>query len=118
MTNSIGSAALTCPNCSQPFRPKRTAGRPQRFCSPGCRVTANNAYRNGRSKRIRSARATSVASQTNHAPGATSVAPRVKKLPRGIVADPKWPGMYRVRYPNGRLSDMVNLTRAKDALRP
>ena len=25
------------------------------------------------------------------------------------------PGMYRVRLPDGELSDMVNLTRAKDA---
>ena len=29
--------------------------------------------------------------------------------------DAKWPGMWRVRWPDG-LSDMVNLTRAKDAI--
>jgi len=34
---------------------------------------------------------------------------------RQIVADEKWPGMWRVRHSDGRLSDMVNLTRAKDA---
>jgi hypothetical protein len=33
-----------------------------------------------------------------------------------IVPDPVWPGMYRTRQGNGRLSDIVNLTRAKDAL--
>ena len=33
-----------------------------------------------------------------------------------IVPDAVWPGMYRLRFPDGRLSDMVNLTRAKDAL--
>lgn len=32
-----------------------------------------------------------------------------------IVPDTEWPGMWRVRMPDGRLSDMVNLTRAKDA---
>jgi len=32
-----------------------------------------------------------------------------------IMPDRKWPGMYRVREPSGRLTDMVNLARAKDA---
>ena len=32
-----------------------------------------------------------------------------------VVPDPEWPGMYRVRLPDGRLTDMVNLTRARDA---
>jgi len=40
------------------------------------------------------------------------------KLGRRVVAtvepDPKWPGMWRVRC-GGSLSDMVNLSRAKDA---
>jgi hypothetical protein len=39
-----------------------------------------------------------------------------KPLPSGIVPDAKWPGMYRLRLPDGSLSVMVNLTRAKDAL--
>lgn len=33
----------------------------------------------------------------------------------GIEPDSKYPGMFRVRYPNGNLSGIVNLTRAKDA---
>jgi hypothetical protein len=32
-----------------------------------------------------------------------------------IEPDPDWVGMWRVRLPNGRLTDMVNRTRAKDA---
>ena len=32
-----------------------------------------------------------------------------------IEPDATWPGMWRVKLPNGQLSDMVNLTRAKDA---
>jgi hypothetical protein len=32
-----------------------------------------------------------------------------------IEPDKHYPQMWRVRYPNGSLSDMVNRTRAKDA---
>jgi hypothetical protein len=32
-----------------------------------------------------------------------------------IEPDATWPGMWRVRLPSGQFSDMVNLTRAKDA---
>jgi hypothetical protein len=32
-----------------------------------------------------------------------------------IEPDQTWPGMWRVRLPDGRLTDMVNLLRAKDA---
>jgi hypothetical protein len=39
------------------------------------------------------------------------------RLLKGIVRDAKYPGMYRLLLPGGGLSDMVNLTRAKDALR-
>jgi hypothetical protein len=34
-----------------------------------------------------------------------------------IIPDPDWPAMYRVRRPDGSLTDMVNLTRARDAAR-
>jgi hypothetical protein len=33
-----------------------------------------------------------------------------------IVPDARWPNMYRIRKPDGTLTDMVNLTRAMDAL--
>jgi hypothetical protein len=32
-----------------------------------------------------------------------------------VIPDKTWPGMWRVRTPEGHLSDMANLTRAKDA---
>jgi hypothetical protein len=44
--------------------------------------------------------------------------PKKRSLPPEIFPDGKWPGMYRLRLPNGRLSDLVNLTRAKDAVNP
>jgi hypothetical protein len=34
-----------------------------------------------------------------------------------IVRDRDWPNMWRVRLPNGQLTDMANLTRANDAAR-
>jgi hypothetical protein len=34
-----------------------------------------------------------------------------------VVPDPDWPKMYRVRRPDGSLTEMVNLTRARDAAR-
>jgi hypothetical protein len=33
----------------------------------------------------------------------------------GIEPDAQWAGMWRVRRPGGSLSDMVNLSRARDA---
>ena len=32
-----------------------------------------------------------------------------------VAPDTDWPNLYRVRLPDGRLTDMVNLSRAKDA---
>jgi len=32
-----------------------------------------------------------------------------------IVSDEKWPSMWRIHWADGEVSDMVNLTRAKDA---
>ena len=40
---------------------------------------------------------------------------RSGRLLATIVADPDWDGMRRVHMPKGNVSDMVNLTRAKDA---
>jgi hypothetical protein len=37
-------------------------------------------------------------------------------IPAGIVADERRPGMYRVKLGCGRLSDMLNLARARDVL--
>jgi hypothetical protein len=32
-----------------------------------------------------------------------------------VRPDPDWPAMWRVHYPNGTVSDMVNISRATDA---
>ena len=38
-----------------------------------------------------------------------------RRLLSAVQPDPEWPGMWRVRLPDGDLSDMANRTRAKDA---
>ena len=38
-----------------------------------------------------------------------------RKRVAGVVLDGKYPDMWRVQRPDGSLTDMVNLTRAKDA---
>ena len=38
-----------------------------------------------------------------------------RKLLATIVPDKDWPGLWRVNLPDGDVTDMVNLTRAKDA---
>jgi hypothetical protein len=40
---------------------------------------------------------------------------RSGRLLATLVADADWDGLWRVRMPDGYVSDMVNLTRAKDA---
>jgi hypothetical protein len=37
-----------------------------------------------------------------------------RHMPIEVLPDDQWPGLYRVYY-QGKVSDMVNLTRAKDA---
>jgi hypothetical protein len=34
-----------------------------------------------------------------------------------VIPDAKWAGMWRVRLPGGHLTDMVNISRARDAAR-
>ena len=84
----------TCEHCGGqlPLATRRHA----RFCCPPHRA----AYHRTRSVRFLS--------------GATfdkSASPYL-----GIVSDAKWPRMYRLKHADGSLSDMVNLTRAREAL--
>ena len=116
--------SATCLACGSQFRPQRSTAR---FCSPHCRVTAQRARDRGTPIKVAATRP-SVTSDAVLSVTATlgmsegqkqqSVTLRRKppKLDPRIVPDPKWPGMYRLRLPDGSLSDLVNLPRAKDAL--
>ena len=130
----------TCAECSKPIEPKRF-GRRQRYCSPRCRTKAHRQlptdYRPDEISAISpkspieiigeldrlslQSRRTAIKS---HHPSAkyqkggkspvTTFVTRVRH-PKA-VPDAIYPGMWRVQWPDGRLSDMVNLSRANDAI--
>ena len=116
-----------CLTCKTECRPRRTTAR---YCSDACRVSAAR-RRIGAPVRVAGSRRGAFLSVTGHPPSAPAIqsAPSAcvtlipqqtrapKQLDPRIVPDAKWPGMYRIRLPDGSLSVMVNLTRAKDALR-
>ena len=115
---------IACSTCGLQFRSQRSTAR---FCGPRCRVAAKRT-------RDRGTPVTRAATRPSVTPDAVlSVRvpigvsdrqkPRIVTLRRKplnldprIVPDPKWPTMFRLRLPDGSLSDMMNLTRAKDAL--
>jgi hypothetical protein len=118
-----------------------------RFCSDACRVRAHRgtterrrqnsaqSQPEGRIAVTNASRALSAPKGQNCAfvtdnmpvlpaskPGSSSAAApiRQRKTANGIVSivpDAKWPKMFRLRLPDGRLTDMMNIVRAKDALR-
>jgi hypothetical protein len=136
-----------CPICQRQFvRSRRSnrfrqSGRPNEehiYCSSGCR---QKAYR----RRVRADRAvtqdraagpiepqnsampkvhSAVTRSENHIESIEEfrakmrgVRPLFRTHDGEVVADVKWPGMYRIEWRDGRVSDMVNYTRAVDALR-
>jgi hypothetical protein len=118
-------AAIACAACKTSFHPRRSTAR---YCGDRCRVAGHRAR-----KPVRAAAAavdasnpspghpttqvpTKVADVTLTTPILRASKPPSRKLDPRIVPDDKWPDMYRLRLPDGRLSVMVNLTRAKDAL--
>ena len=116
--------ATACLACETEFHPRRSTAR---YCSARCRV-AHARSRSDSPARGPQEPAGAIISVTGHHPSSpaaeghsvtlTSPIKRESKpLPEGIVPDAKWLGMYRLRLPDGSLSAMVNLARAKDALR-
>jgi hypothetical protein len=111
-----------CQRCGSSFVPKR---RSARFCSPACRVAAHRARapvtgaapHGATARESKSATGTSGASRAFQrsptAVGDSSVTPS-GNLAVEIVHDEHWPSMWRIRFADGSVSGMVNLTRAKD----
>jgi hypothetical protein len=100
-----------CHHCHTDFTPKRSTAR---FCGPTCRVAGH--------RRPAEPPQGAILSVTGHPTtrphvSAHDVTLRRPNLPPGIMPDGKWPGMYRIRLPGGGLSEMVNPTRARDAVR-
>jgi hypothetical protein len=110
--DTIGNRALErnrfCASCGASFTPLRSTAQ---FCGDRCRKRASRD-----TPRANSEAASALVSVTGHA-GLQNQGRAVSvTLNPCIVADERWPGMYRLRLADGSLSDMVNLTRARDAL--
>jgi len=107
-----------------------------RYCSDTCRFAAHEARRQRAPRHsttvgqnaMKIAPGPQVLSTVGHAEISADIprpcegqkrdrgSPKKPVLDPRIVPDDRWPGMYRLRLPDGTLSDMVNLTRARDAL--
>ena len=127
--DAIEGGARKCARCGSRFElvlrfgraranRKKTLHKGRRYCSDNCRKRASEG-------RLRPKTASKERLATRLASTVRSVS-RTVEISMGyegqksgrawpIVPDPDWPGMYRVQRPDGSLTDMVNLTRAKDA---
>jgi hypothetical protein len=124
-----GQVSVTCAACRQSFVGRRVTAQ---FCSARCRKVAER-NRSGSSKPTvtinrpplalamgtrssKSAKQSPVRPSSSQQPAASSAASVTLNQPVGIVPDGRWPNMWRVKFGDGRLSEMVNLARARDAL--
>jgi hypothetical protein len=116
---------IACSTCGLQFRSQRSTAR---FCGPRCRVAAKRTRDRGtpltRTVTRPSVAPDEVLSVTapigmsdRQKPRVVTLRRKSLKLDPRIAPDPKWPGMYRIKRPDGSLSDMANLTRCRDALR-
>ena len=94
----IGDAI--CHQCGKPL--SATARRHARFCSPAHRAAYHRFSTAAKMPRVRFP----VARTRDKSAAGAYVA---------IVPDKRFPGMYRLKRTDGSFSDMVNLTRARDA---
>jgi len=111
---------VVCDHCG---RSVRRMSRQQKFCSARCQNKAR--WRVISSKMAQGSQTTWDHQNFDNENNALQVdfsRPRTPKMPLrmewggfAVVPDQQWPGMYRVRMPGGRVTDMVNLTRARDA---
>jgi hypothetical protein len=115
-----GANTTPCHHCGRPFQPHRSTAR---FCSGSCRKAAQRvrdrespagmpATRPGEARNA----FLSVTGVPVPNPETVTLRRKPPELDPRIVPDAKYPGMYRIRRPDGSLSDMVNLARARDAL--
>jgi hypothetical protein len=114
LTDGATERPIACAHCGGQFKPRR---RSARFCGDTCRKRASRgaptAPKKGANAFLSVTGLRGIPQTTK--PVFVTLRPP-KALPNPIVPDGQWPGMYRLSLPQGSLSDMVNLTRAKDAL--
>ena len=125
---------FACEVCRQWFSPRRASAR---FCSPRCRQRSHRRASRLPPDKIRSANGHSqrnvdksdrgpsgsaevvgkppppVAQTAAHQTALASNSSALSSTPH-LVQDQRFPTMWRIAFPDGRLSNMVNLTRAKE----
>jgi hypothetical protein len=116
---------IACSTCGLQFRSQRSTAR---FCSSRCRKATQRARDRGAPIRVAMTRpgvavgavlsvtATPRGPAKHQKPRSVTLRRKPLNLDPRIAPDAKWPAMFRLRLPDGSLSDMVNLPRAKDAL--
>lgn len=136
MMNVAATRTFACEVCLQWCTRRRLTAR---FCSSRCRQRAHRRARllpfdeirsaNGQSQRnvAKSARGPSGSTEgvgrplpplnhtAAHQPALALDSVTPSSTPR-VVQDQNFPNMCRIAFPDGRLSNMVNITRAKDVL--
>jgi Helix-turn-helix domain len=114
---------VTCAHCGNVFKPLRQSAR---FCGSRCRVAAHrktncNANRGAKTPSDGPPALQSESGAHPQAPETKNALAATKTLSvtrrHSVVPDEKWARMYRLRLPDGSLTDMVSLTRAKETLR-
>jgi hypothetical protein len=111
---------VACSECGRAFTPRCSTAR---FCSSSCRLRRHRASRPAMPARatenadVESVSVSGHPHRRQNGIRETLTPSRSRPLPRGIVPHSNWPGMYRVKTADGTLSDMLNLTRARDLLR-
>jgi hypothetical protein len=114
--------SATCSHCGGEFKPLR---RSARFCGSTCRVAAHR--RIGCNAKGRPEKPAEAPVGFQNGSGAPPPSPASKNAPapttclsvtrpHAIIPDGQWPGMYRIKRRDGSVTDMVNSTRAKEAL--
>jgi hypothetical protein len=117
---------IACQACGREFYGKRSDAR---TCSDSCRQRLRRSRQRG--NRTHSEARTGDLSVTRYSrkvpvhirarvtdkPARVAEKSTSRRLPPGVVADVNWAGMYRLVLPDGSLTDMVNLPRAKEAHR-
>jgi hypothetical protein len=124
---------VACKVCRLSFAARRVTAQ---FCSARCRKTAQRTRARrpwanvtltrsppgsavgARSPKPSARPPARPASSGQHAASAAADVTLRGNTPVGVEPDRYWSNMWRVKYADGRLSDMVNLTRARDALQP
>jgi hypothetical protein len=121
--NHSSAATAVCRECRKRFllsrrsnQHRHAGGAPHngsRFCSPRCKQAA---YRKRNAGRLETDTHATVTCRLEDVENVGEIGTKKTVLDPRIVPDKRYPNMYRLKLSDGSLSDMVSLTRAKDAL--